>query len=150
MDTSFEILDNHYEAKVLDSFSRQNFMQNLGAKITKLGPGFCEITMPYKDSLTQQHKFIHAGAIGAIADSAAGYSAFTLSAPGSSVLTSEYKINLLSPAKGEAFVARARIIKSGKTLKIAFCEVFAIEGKSEKLCAALMATIMILQNKSDA
>jgi uncharacterized protein (TIGR00369 family) len=146
---SQEISDKDYEIKVKDSFSRQNFMNTLGAKITKLGPGFCEISMPFQDSLTQQHHFIHAGAIGAIADSAAGYSAFTLSPPHSSVLTVEYKLNLLTPAKGEEFVARSRILPSGKKLKVAFCEVYAIENKQETLCAILTATVKIIQNKAD-
>lgn len=149
MSTPTEILDPNYESKVRDSFSRQKFMQTLGAKITKLSPGACEIAMQYHELLTQQHQYIHAGAIGAIADSAAGYAAFTLSPPNSSVLTTEYKINLVSPAKGDSFVARARILKSGKTLKVAMCEVFAIEDGAEKLCAVLMGTIMILSNRSD-
>lgn len=150
MTSPFVFEDPAFESKVLDSFSRQSFMQTLGAKLTKLAPGFCEITLPYSDSLTQQHKFIHAGAIGAIADSAAGYAAYSLAPENSSVLTTEFKINLLSPAKGDALVARAKIIKSGKTLKIAVSEVFAIGNGAEKLCAVLMGTIMIMREKPDS
>jgi uncharacterized protein (TIGR00369 family) len=150
MSASNQILDPNYKNKVMESFARQSFMQTLGASITNLGPGFCEILFPYQESLTQQHKFIHAGAVASIADSAAGYAAFTLSAPNSSVLTTEYKINLLSPAKGDRFIARSKVIKSGKTLKIAFSEVYAVENNSEKLCAVLLATVMILENKSDS
>jgi uncharacterized protein (TIGR00369 family) len=95
----------------------------------------------------QQHGFVHAGAVAAIADSAAGYAALSLMPPGSGVLTTEFKINLLSPAGGEQLVARGRVIKAGRTLTLALSEVFAVRGGQEKLCAMLTATLMTVEGR---
>lgn len=141
--------DPDFERKVRDSFARQPLMKTLGAELTTLLPGRCEVSLPYRQEITQQHGFIHAGATAAIADTAAGYAAFSLAPPGSSVLTVEFKINLLAPAKGEKLSARAVVVKAGRTLKVCACEVFAIQEGKETLCALLQATIMILAQKSD-
>ena len=97
------------ESRVRESFSRQGFMQHLGAEITALGPGECEIRVPYRKEMTQQHGYFHAGVAAAIADSACGYAAYGLMPVTSSVLTVEYKINLVAPAAGETLIARARV-----------------------------------------
>lgn len=149
MTTSIDSPDSTYESKVRRSFANQAFMHTLGATIARLAPGKCDIVMPSHPSLAQQHGYIHAGAVGAIADSAAGYAALTLAPPDSSVLTVEYKINLVAPAQGDSFVARARVIKSGKTLKIALSEVFSLRDGTETLCAVMTATIMILHGKPE-
>ncbi len=91
--------DPDWEVKVRDSFARQSLMQTIGAKIAALAPGTCEIELPYRRDLCQQHGFLHAGITTTIADSAAGYAAFSLMPPGASVLTVEFKVNFMAPAK---------------------------------------------------
>ena len=136
------------EARVRESFSRQGFMRHLGAEVTKLGPGECEIRVPYREEMTQQHGYFHAG-VAAIADSACGYAAYGLMPATSSVLTVEYKINLVAPAAGDILIARARVVRSGKTLKICAADVFAVKDGRETLCATTLSTIMAMQDRSD-
>jgi uncharacterized protein (TIGR00369 family) len=137
------------EARVRESFSRQGFMRHLGAEITALAPGQCEIKVPYRNEMTQQHGYFHAGVTAAIADSACGYAAYGLMPVMSSVLTVEYKINLVAPAAGEVLVARARVLRSGKTLKICAADVFAVKDGTETLCATTLSTIMAIHDKAD-
>ena len=108
-----------------------------------------EIRVPYRPELTQQHDYFHAGVSGAIADTACGYAAYTLMPADSSVLTVEYKINLLAPAKGEELIARAHVVRSGKTLKICAAEIYARSKDAEVHCATMLATVMCLPGKSD-
>lgn len=129
-------------ARVAASFDKQGLMHTLGAILGRIEPGSVEIILPVAAHLGQQHGFVHAGAVAAIADSAAGYAALSLMPPGSGVLTTEFKINLLSPAGGERLVARGRVIKAGRTLTLALSEVFAVREGQEKLCAMLTATLM--------
>ena len=129
-------------ARVAASFDKQGLMHTLGAVLGRIEPGSVEIILPVAAHIGQQHGFVHAGAVAAIADSAAGYAALSLMPPGSGVLTTEFKINLLSPAGGERLVARGRVIKAGRTLTLALSEVFAVRGGQEKLCAMLTATLM--------
>ena len=124
-------------------------MKHLGAKLAVLGAGHTEIHVPFRTELTQQHGYFHAGVSGAIADSACGYAAYTLMPADSSVLTVEYKLNLLAPAAGEKLVARARVMRSGKTLKICAADVYALKNSDEIHCATMLATIMCLPGKSD-
>jgi len=124
-------------------------MQHLGARLAELGPGLAEIRVSYRPELTQQHGYFHAGVSGAIADSACGYAAYTLMPADSTVLTVEYKMNLLAPADGEQLIARARVVRSGRTLKICAADVYARKSDAEVHCATLLATIMCLPEKSD-
>lgn len=142
-------LDPHYERRVRESFASQGLMKHLGARLADLSPGQCEIRVPFRPALTQQHAYFHAGVSGAIADNACGYAAYTLMPAGSSVLTVEYKMNLLAPADGEELIARARVLRSGKTLKICAADVYVRKGGREKHCATLLSTIMCLPGKSD-
>jgi uncharacterized protein (TIGR00369 family) len=141
--------NSEQENRVRDSFARQNLMRHLGAEITTLIPGECEIRVPHRPELTQQHGFFHAGVTAAIADSASGYAAYTLMPSNYSVLTVEYKINLMAPAAGEMLSARARVVRSGKTLKICAADVFAMKDGKETLCATTLSTIMAMQDRSD-
>jgi uncharacterized protein (TIGR00369 family) len=138
------------EARVRESFSRQGFMRYLGAEVTALGPGECEIQVPYRKEMTQQHGYFHAGVAAAIADSACGYAAYGMMPVTSSVLTVEYKINLVAPAAGEMLVARARVLRSGKTLKICAADVVAVKDGKETLCATTLSTIMAMHDKPDS
>jgi len=145
----FAVVDVHYERRVRESFARQGLMKHLGARLTELEPGQVEIRAAYRDELTQQHGYFHAGVSGSLADCACGYAAFTLMPSDASVLTVEYKMNLLAPAEGEELIARARVVRSGKTLKVCMADVFARKGKAEAHCATMLATIMCLAGKAD-
>jgi uncharacterized protein (TIGR00369 family) len=145
----FEVSDSEYEERVRDSFARQGLMGHLGARLVALGPGQVEIRVGYRAELTQQHGYFHAGVSGAIADSACGYAAYTLMPKDSSVLTVEYKMNLLAPAQGEELIARGRVVRSGKTLKICAADVYALKGGEEVHCATMLSTVMCLPGKPD-
>jgi uncharacterized protein (TIGR00369 family) len=123
-------------------------MTTLGATLESVAPGHVVIALRPHPSTSQQHGFVHAGAVSAIADSAAGYAALTLMPPDRGVLTTEFKINLLAPAKGDRIVARARVIKAGRTLSLAQAEVFADTGGQEKLIALLTATLMTVEGRN--
>ena len=145
----FAAQDPGYERRVRESFARQGMMKHLGAELASLGPGTAEIRVAFQPELTQQHNYFHAGVSGTIADSACGYAAYTLMPADSTVLTVEYKINLLAPADGEELIARARVVRSGKTLTICSADVFARKDGAESHCATMMATVMCLAGKAD-
>jgi uncharacterized protein (TIGR00369 family) len=133
------------EARVRGSFGRQTIMTTLGAEIAAVRAGEVEIVLPFSDRILQQHGFIHAGAVATIADSACGYAALTVMPRDAGVLTTEFKINLLAPAKGERLRAVGRVIRSGKKLVITLGEVFAEEGSARKQVALITATMMVVE-----
>jgi uncharacterized protein (TIGR00369 family) len=145
----FEPKNPAYAARVQSSFGRQQVMALLGATLTRLAPGQCEIQLPFKPELTQQHGYFHGGIVGTIADSAGGYAGFTLMPADSSVLTVEYKMNLLAPAEGELLIARGRVLKSGRTLVVTQVDAVAVKGGRETLCATLLQTLMTMHGKPD-
>ena len=145
----FEPRDPAYAERVKSSFDRQRVMKLLGAKLARLAPGECDIELPFKAELTQQHGYFHGGIIGTIADSAGGYSAFTLMPEGSSVLTVEHKMNLLAPGDGELLIARGRVLKSGRTLVVSRVDVVVVKGERETLCATLLETLMTMDGRPD-
>jgi uncharacterized protein (TIGR00369 family) len=145
----FKTLDPRFEQRVRDSFARQAAMTLIGATMTRVEPGRCTIELPVREELTQQHKFVHGGVVGMIADSAGGYAAFTLMPADASVLTVEYKINMLAPARGERLVAVGTVLKPGRTLSIVRADVFAIDGAREVLVAAMQQTLMVMHGVSD-
>jgi uncharacterized protein (TIGR00369 family) len=134
---------------VRDSFARQGLMKHLGAELTALRSGECEIRVRHRGELTQQHGYFHGGVTASIADSASGYAAYTMMSADSSVLAVEYKINFVAPAEGELLIARGRVLRSGRTLKICAADVFVAKGKQEILCATSLSTIMALPGQSD-
>ena len=138
-----------FEARVRDSFARQAIMELIGARLTRVEPGLVEIELPYRADLTQQHGFFHAGITSTIADSAGGYAAFSLMPAQASVLTTEFKINLLAPADGELLRARGRVIKPGRTLTVCEAEVFAVKDGRTTPCAKLLETLMCLEGHPD-
>jgi uncharacterized protein (TIGR00369 family) len=143
----FQIQDPDFENRVRGSFDRQKLMRTIGAELSKLLPGEVEITLPYRDDLTQQHGFVHAGIIATIADTACGYAAFSLMPADAAVLTVEYKINLMSPAVGEQFTARGQVLRPGKTLSVCTAEVTAHHKGKGKIVATMLATMMALLNQ---
>ncbi len=146
---NWQVPDHDYKTRVMDSFQRQPFMQTLGIELVQIDSGYCEMKLPYKKELTQQHGYFHAGVIATIADNSAGYAAFSLMQPTSSPLTVEFKINLLSPGQGEFLCAKSRVIKNGRTLKICQTEVFNEREGKEILCAIAIVSLMELENRSD-
>ena len=138
-----------YKKKVEESFGRQKFMKLIHAKLIDVRPGSCEIHVPYDVSLTQQHGFFHAGIISTVADNAAGYAGFSLMGENSSVLTVEFKLNLISPGDGELLIGRSTVLKNGRTLTVCRSDVFVVKDGKEKLCAAAQSTLIELQDRSD-
>lgn len=130
--------------EVQESFARQTIMSLIGGELTRVEAGIIEITLPYRADLTQQHGYVHAGIITTIADSACGYAAYTLMPPGSDVLAVEFKVNLLRPSKGETFVARAEVVKSGRTLSVVHADVHALSKDTRELVAIMQGTMMRL------
>ena len=125
-------------------------MRLIGARLAEIGPGYCAIELPYRPDLTQQHGYVHAGIVSAIADSAGGYAGFTLFPSDASVLTVEYKLNLIAPAAGERLVAEAHVVKPGRTLAITRGEVYAEAAGRRTLCAIMQQTLIVLSGKPDA
>lgn len=137
------------EARVRTSFARQGLMATLGATLGKVAPGAVEIALKPAPAISQQHGFVHAGAVSAIADSAAGYATLSLLPLDTAVLTTEFKINLIAPATGERIIARGEVVKAGRTLTIAQTRVVAESGGQEKLIALLVATMMAIRGRDD-
>ncbi|HUG59816.1 MAG TPA: PaaI family thioesterase [Candidimonas sp.] len=136
--------------RIRDSFDKQGLMHHLGATITHVAPGLVHIRMPYRPELTQQHGFFHAGGTSAIADTAGGYAGLTLFPLDSSVLTVEFKINLVAPAQGDCLEAIGKVIRSGRTLTICQIEVFALVGEQRTLVAIGQQTLICMHGKPDA
>ena len=145
----FTAIDADYVTRVRGSFGRQPVMGLIGATLTRVEAGAVDITLPYRPDLTQQHGFLHAGILSTIVDSAGGYAGFTLFPSDSSVLTVEYKLNLIAPADGESFVAEGRVVKPGRTLCISQGEVYAMKNGVRSLCALMQQTLMVMQQRSD-
>ncbi len=139
--------DENFERRIRESFSKQNLMKTIGATLSRVLPGEVEISLEFRDDLTQQHGFIHAGVVAALADTACGFAAFSLMAPDAAVLTVEYKINLLSPAIGESLVACGRVIKPGRTLTVCSGDVFALKDGEKKIVATMSATMMSIRGR---
>jgi uncharacterized protein (TIGR00369 family) len=131
-----------HEERVRQSFSMQAFMSTLGAELTAVVQGSVEIRLPFWRNLTQQNGYLHAGAITAVLDSACGYAALTVAADDKEVLTVELKVNLLAPAAGEVFAARAQVKKAGRTLIVCTADAFAISDGGEKMVVTMLAAIM--------
>jgi uncharacterized protein (TIGR00369 family) len=143
----FAAEDENYELRVRESFSKQDLMKTIGASLSKVLPGEVEISLEFRDDLTQQHGFIHAGVVATIADTACGYAALSLMAPDAAVLTVEYKINLLAPAVGESLIACGKVTKPGRTLTVCSGDVFALKDGEKKMVATMIATMMSIRGR---
>ncbi len=138
-----------YIRDVQASFAKQNAMTLIHATLPVIEPGITEIHVPHWHGIEQQHGFVHGGVVGMIADSAAGYAAMTTISANASVLTVEYKMNLLAPADGDKLIARGQVIRAGRTLIITKAEVFAIKNEQPTLCALMQQTIMVMHGKGE-
>lgn len=143
--TAFNPRNPDFERDVRDSFARQPFMATLGAELLAVGPGRTEIALAYDESLSQQHGYFHGGVIGTLADNAGGYAAFSLMPAGMTVLTVEYKLNIVAPATGERLISRGQVLRPGRTLTVTRSDVFAVDGGAEKLCATALQTLICLE-----
>ncbi len=140
----FIISDPEFRTRCAESFASQTFLRAIGARMASIEAGFCVLELPTRADLCQQDGYIHAGITTTLADTAGGYAAFSLMPAGSSVLTTELKINLVSPAKGDKLVARAEVLKPGRTLTIVRADVFGVTGSEEKMVATMLATMICL------
>lgn len=140
-------LDPADAARVRASFARQTVMATLGIELAAIEAGVVELRMPFAAQFTQQHGFIHAGIIATALDTACGYAAFSLMPPDAAVLTVEFKVNLLAPAKGEAFRFRAQVLKPGRTLTVCEAQAFALQPAGEKLIASMTGTLMAVHGR---
>ena len=147
MTQTFTPRDPNYVKRIRDNFYKQTAMQTIGATLGEISPGEVHIDLPYSDHIVQQDGFLHAGIVTTIVDSACGYAAFTLMPANSRVLSIEFKVNLMSPAVGDRFVAIGKVIKPGRTITVCSGEVFAFDGQESKLVALMQATMMRLERE---
>lgn len=147
--TTFAPKDPDFADRVRASFARQDFMVHIGAELARVEPGAVDIAMAFKPELRQQHGFFHAGGTISIADSAGGYAALSLYPAGSGVLTTEFKINLINPARGERLIARGRVVKPGRTLTVSKSDVYGVTGDGETHVATALMTMMCLEGLDD-
>jgi uncharacterized protein (TIGR00369 family) len=134
-----------FAEEIKQSFAKQTMMGLIGAELSRVDRGVIEITLPYRADMAQQHGYLHAGIVTTIADTACGYAAYSLMPPNSEVLSVEFKVNLLRPAKGVKFIAVAEVVKAGKTLTVARADVFGVDHEGERqLVATMLATMICL------
>jgi len=138
-----------FERLVRESFEKQHVMRTFGASLTHVAPGEVDIELPYREALAQQHGFLHAGVVTAVLDSACGYAAFSLMPPGAGVLSVEFKVNLLAPAKGDVLIARGRVLRAGRTISVCQGDGIMRSGSHETPVAAMLATIMAVMGRPD-
>jgi len=148
--TDFQPQNSNFEQVVRDSFSRQPFMEFIGARLDVLKPGVCEIVVDRQRGLTQQHGFFHGGLVSSLADSAAGYAAYSLYPENSTVLTIDFKVNFLNPSDGERLRARSEVIRAGKKIYHLKGDVFAEKEGKTVHCLTGVFTMMCMLGKSDA
>lgn len=147
--STIEVPDAQYADRVRASFARQAFMDHLGAHLTRVEPGRCEVAAAHRPQLTQQHGYFHGGVMASLADSAAGYAAYSLMPADATVLTVEYKLNILRPGQGQRLVARAQVVKPGRTQTVVQADVFAVDDGHETLCLTSLQTLMRLDGQPD-
>ena len=148
--TTFVPSDPAFAQRVRESFGRQGAMRTIGATLTVLGPGYCAIELVPSEAVSQQHGYVHAGIVAAIVDTAGGYAGFSLFPADASVLTVEFKLNLVAPAQGERLVAEGFVVKQGRTLTITRGEVHGVERGRRTLVALMQQTLMTMHGRRDA
>ena len=145
---NFQPSNPQFEQRVRESFSRQFLMKTLGAVLTKIEPGLVSIELTNRPEVTQQHGFIHAGAVASVLDSACGYAAYSLMPEDAAVLSIEFKVNLLAPARGERLVATAEVKRAGKTITVCTADAHIHEKGETKLVATMLATMMCVRGRA--
>lgn len=142
---TFTPSDPNFEARVRSSADRQVLLTTMGASLALVRPGEIHVETPYDTRFSQQDGFLHGGIVAAMLDTACGYAAFTLMPANSRVLAVEFKVNLLSPARGDLFRAEGHVIKPGRTLTVCEGRLLAIHKGQETLCALMQATMICIQ-----
>ncbi len=145
--TRFEAKDPNFEARVRASFDRQTAMHTLGASLGRIAPGEAEVELLYRADLTEQHDLVHGGIVAAILDAACGYAALSLSAPDTTFLTVEYKVNFVAPAKGERLLARGEVVRPGGSITVCKGDVTAFDSGEGVVVATMLATMMLLPDR---
>ena len=140
--TTFTIADPGFEQRVRESFSRLALMATIGARLARVAPGEVDIEMPVRADLTQQHGYVAAGIVTAIVDTACGYAAMSLMPAGANVLTVEYKVNFMSPARGDRLLAQGRVVRSGRAVTVCAGDVHAVKGDTQKAVATMLGTMV--------
>lgn len=138
--------DPNFDQRVRASFARQTIMATLGATISRVAPGEVAIDLPFRAEHTQQHGFLHAGVVTTVMDSACGYAALTLMEPGAAVLSVEFKVNLLAPARGDLFRATGRVVRAGRNVTVVTGE-FHVVGAENSLVAIMTGTMMSVRDR---
>lgn len=141
--------DPGYEARLRGSFGRQGLMRHLGARLDAVSPGRCTVAVDFRPELAQQHGYFHGGVIGALADNAGGYAAFSLVGATESVLTVEYKVNLLAPARGTLLQAVGEVVRAGRTLTVSDVRIMVSDHAETRLCATATVTLITLRTRGD-
>lgn len=141
--------NGNFRARIRASFDRQKTMETIGAVLTRVEHGSVEIEMPFDDKLTQQHGILHAGIIAAALDTACGYAAYSVLDDTASILTIEFKVNLLSPGRGERFLFRGDVTKPGSTIVVADGRAYALSDGPAKLIASMTGTMMVVRGRED-
>ncbi len=149
MNQETSALDAEVTAKIHASFQLQQVMQLLNARLRSVKPGETSIEFPYQKALTQQNGYIHAGILSTVVDSACGYAALSLMPPACGVLSIEFKVNFLSPAIGEFFIATGKVVRAGRNITVCSGEVMAITPATHKVVAVMQATMMTVENRND-
>jgi uncharacterized protein (TIGR00369 family) len=139
--------DPAFEPRIRASFLTQRYLALLGVTLETVRPGYVEMHLPGRADVRQQHGYFHGGAIASVFDSAAAYAAFTLIPPHETILTVEYKLNLLAPGKGDHLIVRAQVIKPGRTLTVVQADAFAAHASGETLCATTIQTLMAVPER---
>jgi uncharacterized protein (TIGR00369 family) len=142
-----EAQDPNFEERVRGSFARQAVMGLIGAEITRVEPGTVDLSMPFRADLTQQHGFVHAGIITTLVDSACGYAALSTMPPDTGVLSVEYKVNFVAPARGSHFLAKGRVLRAGRTIVVCTGDVLGVQDGEETLVATMLATMMVIRDR---
>lgn len=143
--SEFQFYENSYPGLLLENFNSQKTMKWLGALLTDLRPGYAEVQLPWREEFTQQSGSVHGGILATIADNAGGYAAWTLEPNNSNMLAVEFKINLLSEAKGDPIIARGHVVRHGRTITVSRVDIFSVEHGEEVLCAIMQQTLMCIR-----
>ncbi|HVK89959.1 MAG TPA: PaaI family thioesterase [Mycoplana sp.] len=138
-----------FRERITSSFRRQAVMHLIGAQLTRVEHGTVEIELPFDEKLTQQHGFLHAGVISAALDSACGYAAYSVIDPDASILTIEFKVNLMSPGRGDWFLFRGEVTKPGSNIIVADGRAYAVREGPAKLIASMTGTMMVVRGRED-
>lgn len=142
-----ETQEQEFIGRVRRSFARQGLMQLIGAQIVRLEPGVVDLQIGFRADLTQQHGFLHAGVVTALVDTACGYAALSTMPPDTGVLSVEYKVNLLAPARGSHFVACGRVLRAGRTIVVCTGDVVGVQEGVETPVATMLATMMVIRDR---